>query len=149
MNKESLDQTGIDVQATPAEPVSPEAFDFDAYADYEASLLERCLAFWKAESGVLVWRRMRIAEVFSWGCRDMKSSLEWQLGGLQKSMKFKADVPNFIVPWYGIGTVAGAFGADYIWKERQAPAIRPMFGSVREALQYKSVPVFRGTGDER
>jgi hypothetical protein len=141
MSKESFDQTGIDVQATPAEPVSPEAFDFEAYADYEASLLERCRAFWKAESGVLVWRRMRIAEVFSWGCRDMKASLEWQLGGLQKSMKFIADVPNFLVPWYGIGTVAGAFGADYIWKEKQAPALRPMFSSVREALQYKSVPV--------
>jgi hypothetical protein len=141
MNKGSFDQTGIDVQATPAEPVSPEAFDFDAYDDYEAPLLERCRAFWKAESGVLVWRRMRIAEVFSWGCKDMKASLEWQLGGLQKSMKFKADVPNFVVPWYGIGTVAGAFGADYIWKEKQAPAIRPIFGSVKEALQYKSVPV--------
>jgi hypothetical protein len=141
MSKESFDQTGIDVQATPAEPVSPEAFDFEAYFDYEASLLERCRAFWEAQSGVLVWRRMRIAEVFSWGCRDMTASLEWQLGGLQKSMKFKTDVPNFIVPWYGIGTVAGAFGADYIWKEKQAPAIRPMFGSVREALQYKTVPV--------
>ena len=141
VTEESFDQTGIDVQATPAEPVSPEAFDFEAYAGYEASLLERCRAFWKADSGVLVWRRMRIAEVFSWGCRDMKASLEWQLGGLQKSMKFKADVPNFIVPWYGIGTVAGAFGADYIWKEKQAPAIRPVFSSVKEALQYKSVPV--------
>jgi hypothetical protein len=141
MSKDSFDQTGIDVQATPAEPVSPDKFDFEAYADYEASLLERCRVFWKAESGVLVWRRMRIAEVFSWGCRDMKASLEWQLGGLQKSMEFKADVPNFIVPWYGIGTVAGAFGADYIWKKKQAPAIRPKFGSVREALQYKSMPV--------
>jgi hypothetical protein len=137
----SFDQTSIDVQATAAEPVLPEAFDFEAYADYEASLLERCRAFWKAESGVLVWRRMRIAEVFSWGCEDMKASLEWQLGGLQKSMKFEADVPNFLVPWYGIGTVAGAFGADYIWKEKQAPAIRPVFGSVKEALQYESVPV--------
>jgi hypothetical protein len=137
----SFDQTSIDVQATAAEPVLPEAFDFEAYADYEASLLERCRAFWKAESGVLVWRRMRIAEVFSWGCEDMKASLEWQLGGLQKSMEFEADVPNFLVPWYGIGTVAGAFGADYIWKEKQAPAIRPVFGSVKEALQYESVPV--------
>jgi hypothetical protein len=141
MSKESFNQTGIDVQATPAEPVSPDKFDFEAYVDYEASLLERCQAFWKARSGVLVWRRMRIAEVFSWGCKDMKASLEWQLGGLQKSMEFKADVPNFLVPWYGIGTVAGAFGADYIWKEKQAPAIRPMFSSVKEALQYNSAPV--------
>ena len=90
---------------------------------------------------MLVWRRMRTAEVFTWGCRDMKVSLESQLGGLKKSMKFKADVPNFLVPWYGIGTVASAFGADYIWKEKQAPAIRPKFGSVKDALDYTPVPV--------
>jgi len=141
VTKEYFDQMSADVQATPAEPFSPEAFDFEAYADYEASLLERCRAFWKAESGVLVWRRMRTAEVFTWGCRDMKASLESQLGGLKKSMEFKADVPNFLVPWYGIGTVASAFGADYIWKEKQAPAIRPKFGSVKEALDYNPVQV--------
>jgi hypothetical protein len=133
---QTFDQTGIDVQATPAEPVSPDAFDFEAYSDYEASLLDRCRIFWKAESGVLIWRRMRIAEVFSYGCKDMKASLEWQLGGLKKSMEYKTDVPNFLVPWYGIGTVAGAFGADYIWKENQAPAIRPKFNSVKEALDF-------------
>ncbi len=141
MKDQTFDQTGIDVQATQAEPVSPDTFDFEAYSDYEASLLERCRTFWKSESGVLVWRRMRIAEVFSYGCKDMKASLEWQLGGLKKSMEFKADVPNFLVPWYGIGTVASAFGVDYIWKEKQAPAIRPKFGSVTEALDYKPEPV--------
>ena len=141
MNEERFDPTIADVQATPVEPVSPEVFDFEAYADYEASLLERCRVFWRAESGVLVWRRMRTAEVFTWGCRDMKASLECQLGGLKKSMEFKADVPNFLVPWYGIGTVAGAFGADYIWKEKQAPAIRPEFNSVEDALDYRPVPV--------
>jgi len=140
---QTFDQTGIDVQATPAEPVKPEAFDFEAYADYEASLLERCCGFWKAESGVLVNRRMRIAEVFSYGCIDMKASLEWQLGGLKKSMEFKADVPNFLTPWYGIGTIASAFGADYIWKEKQSPAIRPKFDSVREALDHTSSPVYQ------
>jgi len=40
VTKESFDQMSADVQATPAEPFSPEAFDFEAYADYEASLLE-------------------------------------------------------------------------------------------------------------
>ncbi len=141
VSKETFDQTSIDVQATPVEPVVPEAFDFEAYADYESSLQERCRAFWQAESGVLVYRRMRVAEVFSYGCKDMKASLEWQLGGLQKSMDFKADIPNFLVPWYGIGTVAGAFGIDYIWKERQAPAVRAKFRSVREALDYTTAPV--------
>lgn len=33
---QTFDQTGIDVQATPAEPLSPDTFDFEAYADYEA-----------------------------------------------------------------------------------------------------------------
>lgn len=136
MSKDSFDQTGIDVQATPAEPVRADAFDFEAYADYDAALQERCHRFWQAESGVLVNRRMRIAEVFSYGCKDMKASLEWQLGGLKKSMEYKADVPNFLTPWYGIGTIASAFGADYIWKENQAPAIRPKFDSVKKALNY-------------
>jgi hypothetical protein len=134
--EETFDQTGIDVQATPAEPVSPDSFDFEAYADYDAALQEGCHRFWQSESGVLVTRRMRIAEVFSFGCKDMKASLEWQLGGLKKSMEYKSDVPNFLTPWYGIGTVASAFGADYIWKEKQAPAIRHKFNSVKEALNY-------------
>jgi hypothetical protein len=141
VKSKTFDQTSVDVQATPAEPVKPEAFDFEAYADYEASLLEQCRDFWLADSGVLVHRRMRIAEVFSYGCKDMKASLEWQLGGLKKSMDFKADVPNFLTPWYGIGPVAGAFGVDYIWKEKQAPAVRPPLRSVREALDYATVPV--------
>mgnify|MGYP001617617501 CR=1 FL=1 len=141
MGNERFDQTIADAQATPVDPVTPEAFDFEAYKDYEASLLGRCRAFWRAESGVLVWRRMRTAQVFTYGCKDMKASLEWQLGGLKKSMDYKADVPNFLVPWYGIGTVASAFGGDYIWKEKQAPAVRPRFKSVKEALDYTPSPV--------
>ena len=141
MTGKTFDQTSVDVQATPAEPVRPQAFDFEAYADYEASLQNRCRDFWLADSGVLVHRRMRIAEVFSYGCRDMKASLEWQLGGLKKSMDFKADVPNFLIPWYGIGPVASAFGIDYIWKEKQAPAVRPPLRTVKEALDFAIVPV--------
>lgn len=141
MGKERFDHTSADVQATPVEPVTPEAFDVEAYADYEASLLERCRVFWRAESGVLVWRRMRTADVFTYGCKDMRTSLERQLGGLKKSMDYKADVPNFLVPWYGIGTVASAFGGDYIWKDKQAPAVRPRFKSVNEALDYAPAPV--------
>jgi hypothetical protein len=71
----------------------------------------------------------------------MNTSLKLQLGALQKSMAYKADVPNYLVPWYGIGTVTSAFGADYIWKEKQAPAIRPRFQSVGEALEYAPMPV--------
>ena len=36
-------------------------------------------------------------------------------------------VANFLEPWYGIGTVASAFGLDYVWKEGQAPVVRPRF----------------------
>lgn len=139
--KETFDQTSADVQATPVEPVVPEVFDFDAYADYEAELLERCHAFQQAESGVLVHRRMRPAQAFTYGCKDMETSLQLQLGALQKSMTYKADVPNFLEPWYGIGTIASAFGDDYIWKEKQAPAIRPKCQSVREALEVAPIPV--------
>jgi len=130
-----------DSQATVVEPVEVDAFDFEAYADYEAELLQRCRAFWRAESGVLVYRRMRVEEVFSYGCRDMKASLAWQLGALQKSMLYKADVPNFLEPWYGIGTVASAFGCGYLWRAGQAPMVERRFDSVAEALEYEAVPV--------
>ena len=82
----TFDQNKADSQATVIEPVAPDAFDFEAYAAYESDLLPRCSTFWGSESGVLVYRRMRVAEVFSYGCRDMKNSLAMQLGGLQKSM---------------------------------------------------------------
>jgi len=127
MTGPAFDQGCADVQATPVEPMSPRDFAFDAYADYESALLPGCRAFWQGCSGVLVYRRMRVAEVFSFGCKDRELSLAWQLGALAKSMQFKGDVPNFLEPWYGIGTVASAFGLDYVWKEGQAPAVRPRF----------------------
>ena len=71
----------------------------------------------------------------------MKTSLELQLGALNESMKYKADIPNFLESWYGIKTVASAFGVNYIWHEGQAPATRPPFNNIKEAInyQYKSV----------
>ena len=95
----------------------------------------------KTDSGVLVYRRMRVAEVFSYGCRDMKQSLEWQLGALQKSMDYEADVPNFLEPWYGIGLVACSFGIDYIWNPGQSPATKPAFQTIDEALAFDIKPV--------
>ena len=145
----TFDQASVDVQATPVEPMAPEAFDFDAYADYESSLLQRCRAFWAASSGVLVYRRMRVAEVYSHGCQDMKRSLELQLGALHKSMEFKADAPNFLEPWYGIGTVASAFGIDYVWKQGQPPVVQPRFRSVRDATRYETTPVAQTTIGKR
>jgi hypothetical protein len=138
---QGFDPNSADSQATPVEPVSVADFDFGAYADYEESLSERCRRFWAAERGVLVYRRMRVGEVFSHGCRDMKASLAWQLGALRKSMAYHADVPNFLEPWYGIGTVASAFGIDYVWPPGQAPVVKPPFRSVQDALRHATKPV--------
>lgn len=125
-----------DSQASVVEPVAPNEFQYNEYQSYEESLLGGCDKFWKAKSGVMVYRRMRVAEVFSFGCRDMKKSLEWQLGALAKSMSFKTDIPNFLEPWYGIGTTASAFDIDYTWNKGQSPAILPKFRSINEALDY-------------
>lgn len=125
-----------DSQATVVTPISPENFNFEKYEEYIASLNQKCAAFWQSDSGVVVYRRMRVAECFSYGCSDMKQSLEWQLGALEKSMLFKADVPNFLEPWYGLGTIASAFGCEYSWKEGNAPVVKPPFKSLDEVLAY-------------
>ncbi|MBN2762307.1 MAG: hypothetical protein JXR41_04385 [Bacteroidales bacterium] len=138
---DQFDISLADSQATPVRPVTYETFDIAAYVDYEQELLVKCRDFWEGSSGVLVYRRMRVAEVFSHGCKDMKGSLEWQLGALKRSMDYRADVPNFLEPWYGIGTVASAFGREYVWHENQAPAIAKKFSSAKEALDFDFTPV--------
>lgn len=136
-----FDTSLADSQATEVKPISVKDFNFEIYSEYANRLDEKCKSFWEADSGLLVYRRMRVAECFSYGCRDMKSSLELQLGALQASMQFKADVPNFLEPWYGLGTVASAFGGDYIWHPGNAPAIKPKLSSLQEVLDYSAVPV--------
>jgi hypothetical protein len=131
----------LDSQATPVAPVPVSQFDFSAYEAYEQSLRPRCAAFWKADSGVLVYRRMRVREVFADGCADKLKSLEWQLGALRESMKYKTDVPNFLEPWYGIGTLASALGLGYLWEPGQAPAVSGKFATTREALEAPARPV--------
>ena len=132
-----FDNKLADSQATQVIPVKPENFNFDQYEAYSSILNKKCANFWNKPSGVLVYRRMRVAECFSFGCRDMKRSLELQLGALEKSMLFEADVPNFLEPWYGIGTIASAFGGDYVWHEGQAPALQTRFDSIDEVLSYE------------
>jgi hypothetical protein len=136
-----FDHTLADAQATSVDPVSQDSFPFDEYTDYEAGLLERCARFWNGDSGVLVHRRMRVAEVFSWASADMEQSLNLQLGGLKKSMGFREDVPNFLEPWYGIGTAVSAYGAEYVWNKGQAPAVRTLFGTTTEAIGAEPVPI--------
>jgi hypothetical protein len=136
-----FDNKLADSQSTQVISIKPENFDFDKYEAYASGLNETCAAFWKQKTGVAVYRRMRVAECFSFGCRDMKRSLELQLGSLEKSMLYKADVPNFLEPWYGIGTIASAFGGDYIWHEGQAPALTTRFNSIDEVLAYEPLEV--------
>ena len=132
-----FDNQLADAQATQVLPVKPENFNFDSYETYAAGLNKTCGDFWQQPSGVVVYRRMRVGECFSFGCRNMERSLELQLGALEKSMLFKADVPNFLEPWYGIGTVASAFGGDYIWHEGNAPALKSRFSSIDEVLAFE------------
>jgi len=138
---EVYDNCTQDVQATPVDPVSPELFDFAAFEAHEAELLPRCKHFIESDRGVAVYRRIRSGDVFLDGCRDRKESLALQLGALQKSMSFQADIPNFLEPWYGIGVAASAFGAEYIWNEGQAPATKPLFQDVKQALSFPAVPI--------
>lgn len=148
--RSSFNTSKNDAQATVVEPIKASEFLFEEYHAYAEALNGRCEAFMKKSSGVLVYRRMRVAEVFSYGCKNWQQSLEWQLGALKKSMDYQADVPNFLEPWYGIGTVATAFDIDYIWNEGQAPATKPRFETIDQALEYpfkqvKDTPVGRHT----
>jgi hypothetical protein len=141
MSKKFFESGKHDAQATRVDPVKVTDFDFVAYQEYACRINERSAAFWKGNSGVAVYRRMRVAEVFSWGCRDSKQSLEWQLGALQKSMDYEADVPNFLEPWYGIGIIGTAFGLEYLWNPGQSPAVKPAFQTIDDALAYSIKPV--------
>lgn len=142
MAKDIFDVNKADSQATAVRPISPKQFDFAAYEAYEASLRQGCEDFSKpGASGVLVYRRMRVAEVFSAGSRSMEDSLAWQLGALEASRAFKGDIPNFLEPWYGLGTVTTAFGCDYLWEPGQAPAVDRKFASTEELLAAPFIPV--------
>ena len=136
MKTKRFDTSKNDAQATSVDPVKVSDFCFDAYQEYSQKLNERCEKFMQAEAGALVYRRMRVAEVFAAGCRDRKRSLEWQLGALKKSMDYEADVPNFLEPWYGIGVIGSAFGLDYLWPDGQAPAVKPAFHTIDDALSF-------------
>jgi len=140
--KESIfDTSSPDAQGTWLKPISADSFDALAYSEYCAALEERCKRFWAASGGTLVYRRFRVPGVFAGQCRDMELSLGLQLSALKQSMDFAMDVPNFLEPWYGIGTVPAAYGAEYIWNADLAPATLPLFNSVEEALAAEPKPI--------
>lgn len=141
MLETKFDTTLRDSQGTTVAPVAPEQFDLNAYQEYEAELLENNREFVKAGEGLLVYRRVRADGVFYDKCRDYKESLALQLGALRMSMGYKADIANFLEPWYGIGYIASSFGGKYRWDEGQAPSVEQPFESVSQILQSDYVPV--------
>lgn len=136
-----FDTTTRDSQGTSVEPLDVKDFDLDAYAEYEAELLESNKKFVENDHGLLVYRRVRADGVFYDKCRDYKESLRLQLGALKTSMQYKADVANFLEPWYGIGYIAAAFGADYQWQEGQAPSVEPPFSCAEDILNADVKPI--------
>lgn len=141
MAEVKFDTTLRDSQGTEVAPIQPEKFDLEAYADYEASLLEGNKKFVEAEHGLLVYRRVRANGVFYDKCRDYKESLALQLGALKSGMAYKADIANFLEPWYGIGYIASCFGGEYGWTPEQAPHVKPLFTSMQDILDADFVPI--------
>ncbi len=136
-----FDTTLRDSQGTRVLPLRPEKFDFEAYSEYEAALLPGNRSFMESGQGLLVYRRVRADGVFYDKCKDYKESLELQLGALKTSLSYKADIANFLEPWYGIGYIAACFGSEYLWKEGQAPAVLPRFKTVNEVMNSDYVPI--------
>lgn len=136
-----FDTSVRDSQGTHVEPIDVKDFDLEAYADYEAGLLESNKEFWNSDSGLLVYRRVRADGVFYDKCRDYKESLRLQLGALKTSMQYKADIANFLEPWYGIGYIAAAFGSDYNWQEGQAPSVEAKFSCAEDILNADVKPI--------
>lgn len=130
-----------DSQSSIVSPIAPEKFDIEAYCDYEASLLPGNKNFADSNSGIQVYRRFRADGVFFDKCRDYKESLELQLGALKASMAYKADIANFLEPWYGIGYIASSFGVDYIWLPNQAPNVEAKFKSCKEILSFDPIAI--------
>lgn len=134
----------------PVTPVESADFDFAPYEEYAYQCDQRYAEFLRKDEGVAVWQRVRVAEVFRDGCRDMRQSLRWQLGGLTKSLKYLTDTPTYLEPWYGIGTTASAFGGEYDWPEGQAPVVRYLYKSVQEVPElvprdFGEVPIMKHT----
>lgn len=132
MRVPQFDYTKPDAMAMQVEPVEPHEFDFDKYEDFATEADQRYAEFLAKQTGVAVWQRVRVGEVFRDACRDMKLSLRLQLGGLKKAMDYLTDAPAYLEPWYGIGTTVAAFGAQYEWVLGQAPVVKPLYRTFNE-----------------
>ncbi|MBI5566682.1 MAG: hypothetical protein HY870_17405 [Chloroflexi bacterium] len=152
MTSSTFNNTLKDAQALPVTPIEPRDFDLARYADFAAEADQRYADFLSKPGGLAVWQRVRVGEVFRDACRDMRESLRLQLGGLQKSLGYATDAPMYLEPWYGIGTTASAFGAEYDWFEGQAPAVRPLYRSMDDVpslapRDFNQVSIMRYTLD--
>jgi hypothetical protein len=152
MNTTSFNNTLKDAQALPVTPIEPRDFDLARFEAHAANADQRYADFIRKPSGLAVWQRVRVGEVFRDACRDMRESLRLQLGGLQKSLEYATDAPMYLEPWYGIGTTASAFGAEYEWFEGQAPAVRPQYRAIDDVPSlvpraFDQVPILRYTLD--
>ena len=127
-----FDYTKADAMAMPVSPMEPADFDVARYEAFAAEADSRYAEFLRKKEGVAIWQRVRVGEVFRDACRDKEKSLRWQLGGLNRAMEYLTDAPAYLEPWYGIGTAASAFGADYEWLPGQSPAVKPLYQSVSE-----------------
>ena len=132
---EKFDTTKKDSMAMPVVQTEASAFDFARYAEFSAEADLRYAAFLAKQQGVAVWQRVRAGEVFRDGCRDRQESLRWQLGALARTMDYLTDAPTYLEPWYGIGTTAAAFGAEYEWFPGQSPAVMPRYLDIGEVPQ--------------
>jgi len=147
-----FDYTLKDAQALPVTPVEPYDFDLARYEVFAAEADRRYADFLSKSDGLVVWQRVRVGEVFRDACRDMRQSLQLQLGGLSKSLDYATDAPTYLEPWYGIGTTASAFGGEYDWFEGQAPVVRPPYKTLNEMpplvpRDFSEVPIMRYTLD--
>lgn len=132
MSAKAFDYKSNDSQAMPVTLVEPARFDFARYEEYAHQADQWYTAFLQSKQGIAVWQRVRVGEVFRDACRDMRVSLQLQLGGLMKSLDYATDAPTYLEPWYGIGTTASAFGGEYDWPLGQAPVVRPQYKSIGE-----------------
>lgn len=150
MKPKAFDFTQKDAMAMPVEPVDATGFDLDRYEALAAEADQRYAAFLAKTEGVAVWQRVRAGEAFREACRSMRDSLRWQLGALVRTMDYLTDAPTYLEPWYGIGTTASAFGADYEWLPGQSPAVKPRYMDLQEvealvAREHEEVPILRYT----
>ena len=123
MTQSAYDFTQVDAASMPVDPVASDAFDYARYEAFAQEADQRYARFMAQDEGIMVWQRVRAADVFRGGCADMDASLLLQLGCLTRCMDYLTDAPGYLEPWYGIGTIGSAFGAEYFWSDDQAPAV--------------------------